>query len=440
MKEDTYHFDKYTVGYRNLTIHYYFWIIITFFPALKWISGGVGTAQKLLHIVFAIFLLYLLALKRPEKFNRGTWLGIILFPLLLSSYYIVCTLLYTSELDVADISDFSRPFVYVIYLVFPLLYPLSEKELDRFLKFFFMLCGFQIAFSALVYFDIFWPLLDLYKGRMSDDPVFFHFFRWSGTFGYPSDFSYYLSFFIYYQFFKLIHAPSQFSYRDWIFVMFCFIALILTLSRGGIGTVVIMLGFSYLLTRAKYSLIVNFMLIFLIIGSVFTFMFISLEDSNYENLNLEYIVTAFDGDEMDDSAKHRIVEMKIALEYFDKCFPFGCGSNRVELKKRINVIESLYGYHFSKWGLIGFIVYLFFIIWILLHIGFAIKSYDKRSHVSVFLHAVFLLILSVPVVFGFSSAISDRFKGLPLHFVMAGYAMSFYVHKIKRTKQINADL
>ncbi len=416
----------------NLAIHYSFWLFIYLFPAMKWVQGGVGTAQKILHVIVFFIVLILILIKKPAKPDRQVVFFLLPFSLITVSYYILTTLVFTSNLGWQDTTDFTRPFVYLLYLFIPLLYPISGNQLKSLMKFFVVICLIQLAFSAFVYFPALWGIVDIYKGRMSDDFVVFHFFRWSGTYGYPSDFAFYLSFFIYYQYFKLVDTPQKFHFKDWLFVAVVFLALILTLSRGGIGTVIIMLGFSYLLGRGKKSIAVNVTLIVFIIASIFLVTSISLSDEKSNMLKLDYLESMFEGDEMDDSTKHRVVEMDIALEYFEKCFPFGCGSNRIELKKRINVIESLYGYHLAKWGATGLLLCFVFLLWMVGILRAAAKSYEKGSFESAFASATLVLVLSIPVVFGFSSAMSDRFKALPLHYLFVGYVINLYLIRKKQ--------
>ncbi len=421
---------------KNLAVHYFFWLFIYLFPALKWIQGGVGTAQKILHVIIFIFVVALILIKKPAKPDRQVIFFLIAYLLVTVSYYILTTLLFTTDLSWQDTTDFTRPFVYLLYLLIPILYPITGEQLKSLMKFFVAICLIQIVFSAFVYFPELWGIVDIYKGRMSDDFVVFHFFRWSGTYGYPSDFAFYLSFFIYYQYFKLIDAKEQFYFKDWLFVAALFIALFLTLSRGGIGTVIIMLGFSYLFGRGKKSKAVNVTLVAFMMASVFAITSVTLSDEKSNMLKVEYLESMFEGDEMDDSTSHRVVEMEIAVEYFEKCFPFGCGSNRIELKKRINVIESLYGYHLAKWGAIGLVLYFIFLLWMVNILIATAKAYEKGSFESVFSYATLLLVLSIPVVFGFSSAMSDRFKALPLHYIFVGYVISLYIINKRQNKVV----
>lgn len=413
----------------NLSVHYWFWLFIYLFPALKWVQGGVGTAQKLLHVLVFLLVIALVLIKKPAKPDRQMSFFLAVYLLVTVSYYIMTTLAFTADLSWRDTTDFTRPFVYLLYLFIPLLYPINGRQLQSLMKFFVIACLIQILFSAFVYFPALWGIVDIYKGRMSNDFIVFHFFRWSGTFGYPSDFAFYLSFFIYYQYFKLVDARKEFYLKDWLFVAVLFIALFLTLSRGGIGTVIIMLGFAYLFGRGKKSKTVNLTLVSFMVAVVLVVSSISLSDEKSNMLGIDYLESMFDGDEMDDSTAHRVVEMSIAVEYFEKCFPFGCGSNRIELKKRINVIESLYGYHMSKWGAVGLILYFIFLLWIVGILRAAARSYEKGSFESIFSAAVLLLVLSIPVVFGFSSAMSDRFKALPMHYLFVGYVISLYLIK-----------
>jgi len=400
------------------------------------VQGGVGTAQKSLHVIIFLFVVLLVLIKKPAKPDRKILFFLLTYLLITVPYYVLTTLVFTTNLSLQDTTDFTRPFVYLLYLFIPLLYPVSGNQLKSLMKFFVIACLIQIVFSAFVYFPALWGISDIYKGRMSNDVVVFHFFRWSGTYGYPSDFAFYLSFFIYYQYYKLVDAKKEFHLKDWLFVVVLFLALFLTLSRGGIGTVIIMLGFSYLLGRGKKSKAINITLITFVVASTFLITSISLSDQKSNVLKLEYLESMFDGDEMDGSTKHRFNEMDIALEYFEKCFPFGCGSNRIELKKRIEVIESLYGYHLTKWGAVGVVLYLTFLLWMINILRTSARSYERGSLESIFSAATLLLVISIPVVFGFSSAMSDRFKALPLHYLFVGYVINLYLIKKREIKTV----
>ena len=420
--------------FNNLAIHYFFWLFIYLFPALKWVQGGVGTAQKVLHLIIFLFVVTLVLIKKPAKPDRKIIYFLLTYLLVTVPYYILTTLAYTSDLSWQDTTDFTRPFVYLLYLFIPLLYPISGEQLKSLMKFFIIACLIQIVFSAFVYFPALWGVADIYKGRMSDDSVVFHFFRWSGTYGYPSDFAFYLSFFIYYQYFKLVDAKKQFQSKDWLFVFVLFLALFLTLSRGGIGTVIIMLGLSYLFGRGRKSKAVNLTLVAIIVASVFAITSVSLSDEKNNMLKVEYLESMFEGDEMDDSTSHRVKEMDIAVEFFEECFPFGCGSNRIGIKKRIAVLESLYGYHMAKWGAFGLVLYFIFLFWIIDILKVTARNYERGSFESIFSYATLLLVVSIPIAFGFSSAMSDRFKALPLYYLFVGYVINLYLIKKRQMK------
>ncbi len=421
----------------NLHIHYFFWLVVFLFPALKWVQGGVSTAQKSLHAIIFLSVVFLILIKKPASPNKKIVYFLISYALITVSYYVLTTLVFTVNLSPQDVTDFIRPFVYLLYLMIPLLYPISGEQLKSLMTFLIAVCLIQIVFSAFVYFPSLWGITDIYKGRMSNDPVFFHFFRWSGTYGYPSDFSFYLSFFIYYQYFKLIDAKNTFSIKDGLFVLVLFLAVFLTLSRGGIGTIIIMLGFCYLFGRGRKSKAVNITLISIMVASVFIITSISFTDEKSDMLKIDYLESMFEGDEMDDSTSHRVVEMELAWEYFEKCFPFGCGSNRIELAKRISVIESLYGYHLSKWGAVGIILYLTFVMWIVAILRASARNYERGSFESIFSYATLILVISIPIVFGFSSAMSDRFKALPLYYLLVGYVINLYLIKKREIKTLN---
>ena len=340
-------------------------------------------------------------------------------------YTLSVTYLYVDKITLKGFGDSFRPLIYFIYFIFPLTIRISANDFKKLLKFIVILSVVQIIFSILVYIEPLWPLVDIYKGRVSSDIYYFHFLRWSGTFGYPSDFSFYLSFIAYLGIVKILfnYSEADILKRKYSFLLLLMISILFTFSRGGIFTFVTMIFILMLyviikdIMRLKLRLTVFFVIfVCVLIGIVFLYNTTISSD----NVLINYIKFSSLDNKIDSSTLHRLNELNIALRYFIEYFPFGSGPNRIEIAKQLPVVESLYGYLFIKWGFIGFILYLISIFYFSKS-AIIVNKVFKDQNIKIFAIAFLTLTISVPLVFGLSSAITDRYKCLPFFYTLAGY-------------------
>jgi hypothetical protein len=68
------------------------------------------------------------------------------------------------------------------------------------------------------------------------------------------------------------------------------------------------------------------------------------------------------------------------------------------------------------------------------------KCLVDDKFLATFAGAMFILIISVPLVFGFSSAITDRYKVLPFYYVLTGYLVMLNFGAIKKDAVNNEAL
>lgn len=405
-------------------LHVAIWVGIVLFPSLKAITGDVAVSQKFLHLIYGATVGPLaIGLALDRSVETKTIRGALILVFVAITYFGFSTLLGTKELNWRDLADIVRPFVYFIYFLFPLLFPLRQDEFKYLIRLLVTIAIFQLLFSSLVYVPESWPIVDLYKGRLSSDAVHFHFLRWSGTVGYPSDFSFFLSFFVYYSLYKL-HIDFRMSGRrrsaTWLLFLLCGGGILMTASRGGIGTVGVMLCIILLFTGVGRDWRLGLALLALLalgLWVVFGLGFLTVE-------LIAYVLSVLSiSSELDASAVHRVKELELAASYFLDYFPVGPGANRSELSDQINVIESTYGYYMSKWGLTGILLYFCGVVFIAMR-GISVYKHATDAATKAFAAAVVILNLSVPLVFGFSSAITDRYKGLPFFYLLVGYLFS----------------
>ncbi|WP_345868368.1 O-antigen ligase family protein [Shewanella algae] len=411
----------------NFRVNKFFWTFLFLYPVLYNFVGGVSNAQRLMHVVMLLCLLFCLVFFKPQIPKLKVLFLVFIYTLLVVSYYLFCTILFTEDKSWGDFADIVRPFVYFMYMSIPMLYPLNDKQLKKLFKYLFFLVVLSIVFSALVYFPVFYPLVDLYKGRMSDDNVIMHFFRWSGTFGYPSDFSFLLSLFVYIMFFKYVFDRRNVSIKFWILFFILFTAIVMTVSRGGIFSVLFMLGCCYLFSPAFLRFRVNVIILPIVFSLLVAFFYVqSQQEFEILGTDIKYLTTVIDsnGNVGDSSSRHRVREFEYALNYFIQYFPFGSGANRIEILGIINPLESFYGYHFIKWGFFGYLLHMSFLIFLIAIVFVKVKTLAKGELDIKALYFGFVpFILSVPLIFGFSSAMSDRFKVVAVYYLVCGYIL-----------------
>ncbi|WP_156412697.1 hypothetical protein [Pseudohongiella spirulinae] len=194
----------------------------------------------------------------------------------------------------------------------------------------------------------------------------------------------------------------------------------MTFSRGGIfatvGILIIQLIATGLIARIKV-LVMSITLTLFMIGY-----FSSNSSENY-GIYTEYLTSVFTQD-IDSSASHRIRELELARDSALRNPPLGIGPARVEIASQISVIESFYGYHLIKWGIAGLLFMLAIKLTITRHsISFykKYKVHESTHEVSAFALAVALITMSEILLFGLSSAITDRLKTLPTYYLFVGY-------------------
>lgn len=402
----------------TLGINTLLYVYILLFPALVNIFGDAKAGQRLIHVV-TIPLLFLLFLSRRRlKDTALPGLGVFAFVFLVVAYYLSITIYNTQEIELGGLLDTGRPLIYLAYLLIPFGFRLTENEFPRFIRILMAGALLQIAFSALVYFPQFDWLQDVFKGRPSNDPVKFHYYRWSGTMAWPSDFSFYLSLFLYYGFLKLLHSTT--SHEKLKAALICGLlafGCVMTMSRGGLATIAIMLAVAVLIEgRIKYGLIL------FSVGAiaVATLQHIS-EGPDRTEFQAGYVLRLLDaGIDADASTGHRINELSYALDVAWSNFPFGIGPDRAAIGQHVRVVESLYGHHLIKWGFAGLSLFLIGTVYTYVRVYKSTRR-ASRLDVRLFGTAALLWAASVPLIFGWSSAMTDRFKCLPFYYFIIGH-------------------
>jgi hypothetical protein len=125
------------------------------------------------------------------------------------------------------------------------------------------------------------------------------------------------------------------------------------------------------------------------------------------------------------------MELKLAWNTMLENFPFGNGPDRLAIQEILPVVETMYGHYLIKWGIIGLLLYMVSVIY-LAYVAYGLWKGHGDKFIATFAGAMFILIISVPLVFGFSSAITDGYKVLPFYYVLSGYLIMLSTGSVRK--------
>jgi len=287
----------------------------------------------------------------------------------------------------------------------------TEAFLIRALKYYAI---FSVVFSMLVFVDPLHGLVDLFKGRMSNDTLPFHFYRFSGFSGFPTDLGSVLTLI-----FCLIVVDIRqqyFSNKEKLLVMLLIgVGLIGSASRGGVlhlGTVLILV----VLARS-----VNFLSTFKIkpnrikpyfgMGLVILLIGVPLLIYKGDSIDLMRYLTVNVAD-ADESVTHRFAEILGAYDVlFNSYFLFGEDRQN---PLGLPVIEGFWTHLLLRYSWLGVAIGLL-TLYLFTRYSFASKCVICRG--------LGLWFLSFFVTSAFFSDVFFRFKGPLLYGFLFGYCL-----------------
>lgn len=398
-------------------------------PAL----GGVidlYTSQRFFHAFFIFFIFIILFFRPKCEFNKN-YIKIVIFCFFVTSYYFLTNTINCYNFNWTDVFDIVRPIVYLIYFSFACLISLEEDELTRNINRIYIFSIISVLFSITVFIPVLAPVHDIFKVKTSNFIWTLHYYRFTGTFPFPSDFCFFLLLWAIYSILSFflsneVHKNLKYGLP---FLILSF-GIVGSGSRGGVGTLIIVLFCYFLFQTIRFKKIGFQGLLFFCLLSVALYIIGGQFNIFSKWKSLEYLGMLKEG-RSDGSLNHRIIEMKLALNLFWDYFPFGFGANKMWFEDKIGPVESLYGYHLGKWGFLGILFYF-------THLAYFTKAAcgNFRNKLSSIQFKIFNLsylvwIWSVPFVFGFSSSVTDRFKGPFIFYGISAYVVTHY-WKIKK--------
>ena len=321
------------------TIAFIIPIILIYFMPMKIIGMNLKNELVLpLSLLFFLFCFVFL------KFSFKTYsVKYIIYGLFFSSVFLFILLLNQETIIIKDIVECFKPLYFCLFFV------IGRKaaetySLESVARFIVILLLLGVLFSSLVYFQLSYPILDLYKGRTSDESNLYHFLRFSGFFGYPSMFGIYLILGM------ILTISVNFTKYKKLTLFLLFVGFVLTMSKTGFILFGLLVGYYLVMKGTIKDIILSASISFII------FLLISIYFFD-EFLVVFNAFSSIDG-LLSSTFSHRFREIILSInilisENFD-----GFGPSNIYLKKNHGPVENVLFFYVFKFGYFGLIYYI----------------------------------------------------------------------------------
>lgn len=387
-------------------------VVAVFFPFFKNILLSTTLAQ-FFSVSCLIILSMLFFLRKDFKKLKVPDLAIIY------AFIFIVALLGSLYYESSPSRMLSDSFRYIVFSYFIFLGYNFNRINDE--QFFRAICGIailQVLFSLLVFVPSVHGFVDLFKGRLSTGQIPFHFYRFSGSLGYPTEFGCFLLIPVFYMLSRNLFVKNFYYFS--VFLVLC-LGIVFSVSRGallGLGIFVIgflLQRFIRLCLLLKFNLRIAFLFGFFVM-SVLVFSYFQ-SPFEYETLSLiGYLSSLTNG--LDSSILHRFHELELSLliligevsvpTSYERIAPFG-----------LEVLESFWGSVIIRFGWFGV-----FII-VLLNAGFLIKIFHlNRYQIKSFSAFVIVWFITMYLFVAPFSEVIFRSKGSVIFGLILGISLS----------------
>lgn len=364
--------------------------------------------------IFLIACIYAVCIFFTERFSRLD-ISIISLGLVFSTFFMAINILNFDRFQfvIKDLIEVCKPILFSALVVCGR-HTSRHLEINKFVNCIVFVSVIQVIFSYIVFIPDFYDFANWYKGRPSTSLYNAHFFRFSGTMGFPSLFGLWIGF----SMILIMFHPSS-SNR---FFKFCILASGLYFSQSRTGLVVFVascfLFYLVSLRRGwdwKPSITHTFAF----------FLFCSIVLLFYSGQGL--ITDKFSAAAADisgSSLQYRLVQFLSFMDIFEKN-PFGIGTANFYLES-IGPVENVYFYYGVKFGVVG-------LTWFgLICLGAltAVVKFYRRAQFTEFTMSVWLFIALT--VGSFSNAISLEYKSFFFFFLFLGVILGLSENIVKR--------
>ncbi len=401
--------------------------LIIFFPIFSNILGGAGNSQFIINILFFIAIFIFLSLKGTNFFDK---FHVLFFVYLFAALSILAlSYFYGTPLN-RTFSDVGRLFLFTGFFHMGFNY-VKVKHFDiELLSDVVIKAGLiSIIFSSLVFVEYLHPFIDFFKGRQSTEEFTFHFYRFSGFHGYPTDFAVFINFCILLVFSKLEKNLYSFS-KAFAYLCVFSLGILLSFARGGMlqfaGLILVLFYISPILNflkakprhlkqRSQFSLIS-----FFAITLCFLSIFLIQDFLKIENQYISYLVGLFDNN-IDSSIQHRFNEIILVQDVLSSRSEVPFNEDRIQ-PFGMDTIESMFTHYTLRFGWFGFclISFIYAIKLILL------SKYKRDSSLN---FALFYWFFTFFIFVAFFSDVTVRLKGLSFYSLFLGVGFGYQYFK-----------
>jgi hypothetical protein len=328
-------------------------VLACFFPVAVNLTGSSSNSQIILNFIFLAISLGMVGMRSifPSIPMRNVvWLFPVVPLLLFSSMF------FGIEVNRA-FSDTAR---FILFIFFVSLGYGADLHRDRFSQLIVNIGVVQVIFSTLVFLPGIAQVIDFFKARMSTDDVPFHYFRFSGSLGFPTEFSLFLVLCVSIILFRLNRKPLK--SLDVIKLFVLAFGVLGSVSRSGYMAMGLMAIIFFVLWSGQLlmtSRLPRYKFHFASLGAVGISVSVYLVLFSYSGsseLNISSYVSLSDG--LDASILHRFSEISCGLKALSSFSSYAdsiCG---------LGVIESTFGFFVIRHSVFGFLALFFWLLFI----------------------------------------------------------------------------
>lgn len=389
----------------------FIFIALLFFPVALRFTGSMSASQAILNLIITSIGLFFITISSrctPITKKHNFLIGYLLFAT--STILLLNIFFEGSESRIS--SDAVRLIFAALYILIGAYLSTSIKNSDEWItNFYLKYCVFGFAFSLAVFTPFLYPIVDLYKGRMSNDSVIFHFFRLSGFSGFPTDFgcSLVLGFLL------AIAALT----RNWISIkIFAFLSIIVIAGLIGSASRAALIQFGgvifILALTSKYHFIqmIKISAVVLLVAIIFILQQPESLDGTFNTIS--YI--SVDLDDPDASVAHRFHELSYGFQVLSGQAPVPIGIER-DHPFGLDVVEGFWSHYIIRYSYFGALTALCLAALI------GLMLYQSRKNSAIGWSLYYWYISFIIFVAPFSD-VTTRFRGLPLYFTLIGIAFA----------------
>lgn len=371
-------------------------VLLGFFLPFLFNYTGSFRVSQVVYTIFIFSIIFFRVITQRLRFRNHQLIAI---PFIFFFIFLIFGTILGGEF-LRSLSDSSRFLFFTLFVGFGIIAKnkLSQSFLEKVLQYALL---FSFILTLLSYFHYFYPIVNIFKGRLSNDPIFFHFIRASGIFAFPSDLGAFCSFtFIFF----LLKLNSTKNRNQYYYIIISLILIILSASRSGILQIIT----SFIFVCYKMNKIFFFKGIMVVCLLVLVAQIILKFDLPIIN----YVMIDFSN--IDESILHRFKEIEYSIEILTERF-YITGDERSK-PFGMPVIEGFLTNLILKFSYVGLL------FWVSLSI-LAIRLFQKSSNELSISTAIWFL--TFIFFLGFFSDVLFRFKGNFIWPFLLGYTLKF---------------